>query len=68
MVGVAVRCPSCGQVSVNVVSSEHLDVPFYNDVQVGVVEQVFASEGPHSLQELEQGLRLGPLDLRRLSD
>lgn len=67
VVGVAARCPSCSQVSVNLVSSEHLDVPFYNDPLVGVVEQVFPEEGPHSLQELREELRSGPVDVRRLA-
>ena len=35
--GLAVRCPSCGHVSVNLVSPEHVDVPFHNDRRVGVV-------------------------------
>src|SRR5262245_27402460 len=29
--GVAVRCPSCDRTSVNLVSPEHVDVPFYSD-------------------------------------
>jgi hypothetical protein len=67
VLGLAVRCPACGQVSVNVVSSEHVDVPFYNDAEVGVLGQVFSEEGPRSLEELRRGLRLAPLDVRRLS-
>jgi hypothetical protein len=38
----AVECPGCTKTSVNVVSQEHVDVPFYNDRSVGVVEHVFA--------------------------
>ena len=33
--GVAVRCPACAAVSVNLVTHEHLDVPFVNDARVG---------------------------------
>ena len=40
--GVAVRCPVCSRVSVNLVSPEHIDLPFHNDAHVGVVEHVFA--------------------------
>jgi hypothetical protein len=40
--GLAVECPGCDKTSVNVVSQEHVDVPFYNDRSVGVVEHVFA--------------------------
>ena len=36
-VGLAVRCPACGKVSVNLVSRAHVDVPFVNDREVGVV-------------------------------
>src|SRR6266571_1531372 len=43
-VGVAVRCPACARVSVNLVSPEHLDLPFHNDAHVGVVEHVFDGE------------------------
>ena len=40
--GVAVRCPACDRVSVNLVSHEHVDLPFHNDGEIGVVEHVFA--------------------------
>src|SRR5881398_105816 len=35
-VGIAVRCPVCGSVSVNLVSAAHVDVPFHNDAQSGL--------------------------------
>ena len=38
------RCPGCGRTSVNVVSETHLDVPFYSDPEIGVVEDVFSSD------------------------
>ena len=41
-IGLAVRCPVCSRVSVNLVSSAHVDLPFHNDRQVGVVAHVFA--------------------------
>src|SRR6185369_15798342 len=40
-VGLAVRCPACGKVSVNLVSRAHVDVPFLNDREVGVVQHHF---------------------------
>jgi hypothetical protein len=42
--GLAVECPTCAHTSVNVVSREHVDVPFYNDRRVGVVEHIFARD------------------------
>ena len=38
---VGARCPSCTRTSVNVCSSEHVDVPFFNDAVVGVIERRF---------------------------
>lgn len=49
--GVAVRCPACSSTSVNVVSHEHVDFPFWNDEHVGVVRHVF---GPDALRTIEQ--------------
>jgi len=40
-VGLAVHCPVCGAVSVNLVSHTHLDVPFAHDKDVAVVPHVF---------------------------
>ena len=40
-VGLAVRCPGCRRLSLNLVSHAHVDVPFHNDAQIGVVEHVF---------------------------
>ncbi|MEX2212019.1 MAG: hypothetical protein WD689_09700 [Gaiellaceae bacterium] len=40
-VGLAVRCPGCSKVSVNLVSEPHVDVPFHHDHEVGVVEHLF---------------------------
>lgn len=38
---VAVRCPVCGELSVNLVSREHVDLPFHNDRDVGVLTHSF---------------------------
>ena len=40
-IGVAVTCPSCGEVSLNLVSGAHLDVPFYHDRVVRSVDRPF---------------------------
>jgi hypothetical protein len=40
----AARCPACGRTSANVVSAEHLDIPFYSDREIDVVERVFPTE------------------------
>src|SRR5919204_1020851 len=36
--GLAVRCPACQKTSVNLVSPQHVDLPFHNDPEAGVVE------------------------------
>jgi hypothetical protein len=41
LVGVAMSCPSCGEMSLNVVTQQHLDVPFYHDDVVRVIERPF---------------------------
>jgi hypothetical protein len=48
--GVAVACPDCGGVSVNLVTHAHVDVPFHHDRRVGVLEHVF-EPGVRSLVE-----------------
>ena len=40
-VGALVRCFTCQRLSVNLVSRAHLDVPYYNDERIAVVEQIF---------------------------
>ena len=65
-VGVAVRCPACGRVSVNLVSRAHLDVPFVNDREVGVVEHLFEGDAAATLAEFHEELWSGTFDARRL--
>jgi hypothetical protein len=64
--GVAVRCPACSRVSVNLVSEEHVDLPFHNDAEIGVVEHLFPEDVAHSLEEFRAELYSGEFDARRL--
>jgi hypothetical protein len=65
-VGVAVRCPVCGHVSVNLVSPEHVDVPFHNDHEVGVVEHVFARDAEGMVEAFRAELYGASFDARRI--
>jgi hypothetical protein len=65
-VGLAVRCPVCGRVSVNLVSREHVDVPFVNDREVGVVHHVFDDDVAATVEEFRAELWSGTFDARRL--
>src|SRR3954452_21319577 len=65
-VGLAVRCPVCGKVSVNLVSRAHVDVPFLNDREVGVVEHVFGQDVVSSVEEFRAELDSELFDARRL--
>ena len=64
--GLAVRCPACQQTSVNLVSHEHVDLPFHNDSQVGVVEHVFSDDVARTLEEFREELYSASFDSRRL--
>ncbi len=66
MVGVAVLCPVCGAVSINVVSRTHVDVPFANDARIGVVAHVFAPDSLRSLEQFRAELDSAVFDERRL--
>jgi hypothetical protein len=65
-VGIAVRCPVCGGVSVNLVSAEHVDVPFHNDAEIGVVDHVFAPDAERSVEAFTAELYSARFDARRL--
>jgi hypothetical protein len=66
-VGVAVRCPVCARVSVNLVSEAHIDLPFHNDPAVGVVEHVFAGDVDSTVEEFRAELHSAAFDYRRLA-
>jgi hypothetical protein len=65
-VGLAVRCPACGRVSVNLVSRAHVDVPFVNDREVGVVGHHFSGDAAAAVAEFQAELWSGSFDARRL--
>jgi hypothetical protein len=50
---------------VNVVSREHVDVPFYNDRRVGVVEHIFARDQERALAAFRDELFSGAFDAGR---
>jgi len=64
--GLAVRCPACERTSVNIVSHAHVDVPFHNDRQVGVVEHVFPMDAEGAMEEFRAELWSARFDARRL--
>jgi hypothetical protein len=66
-VGVALRCSSCGRLSVNLVSADHVDVPFHHDSEVGVVEQVYREDELRTLEEFRAELWSAEFDSRRLT-
>ncbi len=66
-VGLAVRCPSCRRLSLNLVSHTHVDVPFHNDREIGVVEHMFASDALTTLEEFAGELWSSTFDARRLA-
>jgi hypothetical protein len=65
-VGVAVRCPACGRLSVNLVTREHLDVPFYNDATIGVVGHMLDDDIDATVEAFHAELATSAFDARRL--
>ena len=65
-VGLAVRCPTCRALSVNLVSPAHVDLPFANDVRIGVVDHVFADDAVRTVEEFRAELHSARFDERRL--
>jgi len=64
--GIAVRCPSCERVSVNLVSHEHVDLPFHNDREIGIVPHLFTGDGERMVSDFREELDSGCFDARRL--
>ena len=51
----------------NLVSHEHVDLPFHNDPKVGVVEHVFNEDVAGALEEFRADLYSASFDTRRLA-
>jgi hypothetical protein len=64
--GLAVRCPSCSTVSVNLVTHAHVDIPFWNDRRVGVVDHVFEEDPLREVAAFRAALDSARFDERRL--
>jgi hypothetical protein len=64
--GIAVRCPSCERISVNLVSHEHVDLPFHNDREIGVVPHLFTGDAERMITDFRDELDSGQFDARRL--
>ena len=63
---IAVECPVCTSVSVNVVTQGHIDVPFRNDARVGVATHAFTRDLPRPLDAFLEELSSASFDERRL--
>jgi hypothetical protein len=63
--GLAVECPICARTSVNLVSRDHIDVPFYNDRRIGVVEHMFAGDRRATIEAFREELHSASFDARR---
>jgi hypothetical protein len=64
--GVAVRCPSCGTTSVNLVSRQHVDIPFWNDERIAVMNHVFEEDALRAVDAFRAELASARFDERRL--
>jgi hypothetical protein len=67
VVAVAVRCPVCDRTSINLVSEQHVDLPFHNDAEIGVVEHVFEADAARAAEEFAAELDSAQFDARRLA-
>ena len=65
--GVSIRCPACQGLSVNLVSHQHVDIPFVNDEHVGVVEHLFVEDALRTLEAFRTELYSATFDARRLT-
>ncbi len=64
--GIAVRCPGCSALSVNLVTRAHVDIPFWNDTRVGVLDHVFPTDAVTVLEEFRAELLSARFDEKRL--
>jgi hypothetical protein len=59
------RCPACGELSLNLVSEPHLDVPFYHDRVVRYVDRPFGDGRDGSLEWFHEQLFSARFDAER---
>ena len=64
--GLVVRCPVCARLSVNLVSHAHVDLPFHNDREIGVVEHLFPDDAIETIATFRAELWSSSFDARRL--
>jgi len=64
--GIAVRCPSCERISINLVSHEHVDLPFHNDREIGVVPHLFTGDEERMVTDFRAELDSAHFDARCL--
>ena len=65
--GLAVRCPACSALSVNLVTHAHVDLPFWNDASVGVIDHVFSDDVVSAVADFRAELYSSRFDERRLN-
>jgi hypothetical protein len=66
LLALAVGCPSCGGISVNIVSSDHVDLPFHHDREIAVVPHLFEVDVLRAVEAFGAELYSDSFDLRRL--
>lgn len=59
-VGTLVRCATCERHTVNIVSRDHLDVPWHNDAHIAFVAETFDGERVSAAERFRQQLDRGP--------
>jgi hypothetical protein len=64
--GIAVRCPVCSRTSINLVSPEHVDLPFHDDPEIGVVKHVFSPDAETTVEAFRAELYSASFEARRL--
>lgn len=65
VLGVAMSCPACGEVSLNLVSGAHLDVPFYHDRVVRLIDRPFLDSRDLTVDDFHERLWSAGFDAER---
>ncbi len=60
--GLLARCFSCKILSINLVTQQHLDLPFYNDKKVAVVPHIFSGDATDLADRFSDDLWSGRFD------